>query len=95
MRDYPNGGFFFIDAAPIIAAGESGLKIEGIFEDAMRAINGGKVFVMTGLTLNGGVVSGVILSAIGGAEGIEGGDSELQIMFQISNEDVILVNIGG
>ena len=47
MRDYPNGGFFFIDAAPIIAAGKTGLKIDGIFEDAKRAIEAGKLFVIT------------------------------------------------
>lgn len=49
MRNYPNGGFFFIDAAPIQAAGENGLKIPGIFEDAKRAIEGGKVGIITGL----------------------------------------------
>lgn len=95
MRDYPNGGFFFIDAAPIIAAGESGLKIEGIFKDAKRAIEGGKVFVLTGLTLGNAAVSGVIVSAALGDDSIEGGDSELQIILQITDEDVILINIGG
>lgn len=94
MRDYPNGGFFFIDAAPIIAAGRDGLKIEGIFEDAKRAIEGGKVFVLTGVPLTG-AASGIIITAILGTESIEGGEMDIQIMLQITNEDVILINVGG
>lgn len=94
MRDYPNGGFFFIDAAPIIAAGASGLKIEGIYEDAKRAIEGGKVFVLTGVTVRDTAVSGLFVPAMLG-ETIEGGYTELSLMFQITDEDVILINIGG
>lgn len=95
MRDYSNGGFFFIDAALIQAAGKSGLEIDGIFEDAKRAIEGGKVFVMTGLTMGGASVSGIILPAILGDETIEGGNSELTITYQITNENVVTINIGG
>lgn len=95
MRDYPNGGFFFIDAAPIQAAGAEGLKIDGIFEDAKRAIAGGKVFVLTGLAISNVSTSGVVVSAMGGETIIEGGSTEFTLMFQITNEDVILINIGG
>lgn len=95
MRDYSNGGFFFIDAAPIQAAGNAGLKIEGIFEDAKRAIAGGKVFVLTGLVISNVPMSGVVVSAMGNETTIEGGITELTLMFQITNEDVILINIGG
>ena len=52
MRDYPNGGFFFIDAAPIQAAGKTGLKIDGIHDEAKRAIKAGKLFVITGKLSN-------------------------------------------
>ena len=96
MRDYPNGGFFFIDAAPIIAAGARGLKIEGIYEDAKRAIEGGKVFVLTGVTVNGTTISGIVLPAVEKiGMSIEGGFTELSLMFQITNEDVVIINIGG
>lgn len=95
MRDYSNGGFFFIDAAPIQAAGNAGLKIEGIFEDAKRAIAGGKVFVLTGLVISNVPMSGVVFSAIGGETTIGGTVTELTLTFQITNEDVIRINIGG
>lgn len=71
MRDYPNGGFFFIDAAPIQAAGEDGLKIDGIFEDAKRAIEGGKVFVMTNFALEEDALLSGTMAAMGGAEGVQ------------------------
>lgn len=70
MRDYPNGGFFFIDAAPIIAAGESGVKIDGIFEDAKRAFEAGKVFVVTGVTILGTAMSSCTATAYQGDDGI-------------------------
>lgn len=95
MRDYPNGGFFFIDAAPIQAAGNAGLKIDGIFEDAKRAIEGGKVFVLTGLTISDTPMSGVVVSAMAGDEVIEGGVTELTLMFQITDENVFIINVGG
>lgn len=75
MRDYPNGGFFFIDAEPIVAAGEDGLKIDGIFEDAKRAIEGGKVFVMTNYApvADAAPFSGIVLLGTGGASNIQVG----------------------
>ena len=64
MRDYPNGGFFFIDAAPIIAAGESGLKIDGISEDAKRAIKGGKVVVISNFPEDEGILQGAMIGSM-------------------------------
>lgn len=100
MRDYPNGGFFFIDAAPIIAAGRGGLKIDGIFEDATRAIKAGKVFVMTGIRLEQGddelLTSGVVTTMMSSAEVIHGmSDIEsVAVMTTVTTEDVISISIG-
>ena len=91
MRDYPNGGFFFIDAAPIIAAGESGLKIDGIYEDAKRAIAGGKLLVVSDFPEDNGYLQG----AISGFLNMDIANDEITIycgteqFASISNEDVI------
>lgn len=93
MRDYSNGGFFFIDAAPIQAAGDAGLKIEDIFEDAKRAIKGGKVFVLTNFAPNEGALVNGVMTAIGGAEiisavlPIAGGT----VALSITSEDVVTI----
>lgn len=97
MRDYPNGGFFFIDAAPIQAAGENGLHIEGIFEDATRAVKGGKVFVLTGCAPAEGVLlNGTILyGGITENEGIGGSATvgSFSINFSISSDDIVTLEI--
>lgn len=95
MRDYPNGGFFFIDAAPIIATGESGLKIDGIFEDAKRAIEAGKVFVITGRLSDSKPASGfVCFAAMSAADEISITDapSGSYGYCYITSEDVIIWN---
>lgn len=99
MRDYPNGGFFFIDAAPIIAAGEGGLKIAGIFEDVKRAIEAGKVFVMTGIRIEQDdelFTSGVVTTMMSSAEAIQGmSDIEsVAVTTTVTTEDVISIHIG-
>lgn len=71
MRDYPNGGFFFIDAAPIQAAGVNGLKIDGIYEDAKRAIAGGKVFVLSNYSPEDGTIINGVMATIGTEEGVQ------------------------
>lgn len=96
MRDYSNGGFFFIDAAPIIAAGETGLKIDGIFEDAKRAIEGGKVFVLTNIQLEEGGTS-VKLSGVFATAGFAGTAIQATVtaygayLMMITNEDIITI----
>ena len=95
MRDYSNGGFFFIDAAPIIAAGEKGLKIDGIFEDAKRAVEGGKLVVVTNFPIEQTINSGmpVMIVAEGTLPDITGfivnGNGET--LFEITPEDYIVV----
>lgn len=99
MRDYPNGGFFFIDAAPIQAAGNSGLKIDGIHEDAKRAIEGGKVFVLTNLQFeNEGTsvkLSGVPITVGAAGTAIQGTATAAhsEFLLTITNEDVISIMI--
>lgn len=91
MRDYPNGGFFFIDVAPIQAAGKNGLKIDGIYEDAKRAIAGGKVGIITGLIDPDGKPVGGIISAIYYSENdiqVAGLDVTNTAHIIISDEDV-------
>lgn len=95
MRDYPNGGFFFIDAAPIQAADEGGLHIEGIFEDAKRAIKGGKVFVLTNFAPDeGSLVTGVMV-AVSEADtisaGLPLGDGTVALV--ITSEDVVTITV--
>lgn len=93
MRDYPNGGFFFIDAAPIQAAGENGLKIDGIFEDAKRAVEGGKVFVMTNFASDESIVNGVMTVA-SETDTLSAGMSlaETTVSIVISPEDVVKIS---
>lgn len=93
MRDYPNGGFFFIDAAPIQAAGENGLKIDGIFEDAKRAVEGGKVFVLTA-SLEGAIFTGV-MGTVSASEGISAmlEVANQTIALTITSEDVVTIEI--
>lgn len=95
MRDYSNGGFFFIDAAPIQAAGTNGLKIYGIFEDAKRAIAGGKVFVLTHIQLEQDGTS-VKLSGVFATAGLSGTAIQATAtayndtyLIMITNEDII------
>lgn len=99
MRDYPNGGFFFIDAAPIQAAGENGLKIDGIFEDAKRAVAGGKVFVLAHVTVGTGANSGM-MAGIPMTGGVTGDNfstsatiSDFTINLSISDEDYVTLEI--
>lgn len=94
MRDYPNGGFFFIDAAPIQAAGEEGLKIDGIFEDAKRAISGGKVFVLANFAPDENtLITGVMTAVNDNDEEISAGmsvaDGAVAVMF--TPEDVVTI----
>lgn len=93
MRDYPNGGFFFIDAAPIQAAGKDGLTIEGIFEDATRAIKGGKVFVLSNFAQDEGVLVNGVMTAIGESEIISAGLhlAEVTVALSITSEDVVTI----
>lgn len=93
MRDYPNGGFFFIDAAPIQAAGESGLKIDGIFEDAKRAAASGKVFVLTNFAPDEGTIINGVLAVASKADGVTAGMhvAEVTIAVVITSEDVVTV----
>lgn len=99
MRDYPNGGFFFIDAAPIQAAGENGLKIDGIFEDAKRAVEGGKVFVLTHVTVgtgaNSGMTAGIPISVGMSANEFSGSTTftSFTINLSISDEDYVILEI--
>ena len=95
MRDYPNGGFFFLDAAPIQAAGESGLKINGIFEDAKRAIAGGKVFVLTGLVSGDDALtfSGVVMFAYEDAGAIIAETNVSGYMVNITSADVVTISV--
>ncbi len=95
MRDYSNGGFFFIDAAPIQAAGEGGLKIDGIYEDAKRAIKGGKVFVLTNFAPDEGAIITGVMGAVLEADGISAGlpVSEQTIALDITSEDVVTIEI--
>lgn len=94
MRDYPNGGFFFIDAAPIQAAGENGLHIEGIFEDAKRAIESGKVFVITGAVILNVAMSGIIATAYQTADGITiTKQGETSIDIYIAENDVVTFSV--
>lgn len=93
MRDYPNGGFFFIDAAPIKAAGASGLKIDGIFEDAKRAVAGGKVFVLSNYSPVDGTIINGVMTAISGTATISArlslGDGTVTLV--ITSEDVVTI----
>lgn len=94
MRDYLNGGFFFIDAAPIIAAGESGLKIDGIFEDAKRAIAGGKVFVLANFAPDENtLITGVMVAVNDNNEeisaGMSGAGGIVSVVF--TPEDVVTI----
>ena len=95
MRDYPNGGFFFIDAAPIQAAGENGLKIDGIFEDAKRAVDGGKVFVLTNYSPDEGVLATGTMTAASTLEGVQA-DCYIPngvITVVITPEDVVTITM--
>lgn len=47
MRDYPNGGFFFIDVTEIQPVGTDGFEIEGIYDDMKRAVLSGKLIILT------------------------------------------------
>lgn len=93
MRDYPNGGFFFIDAVPIQAAGAGGLKIEGIFEDAKRAIAGGKVFVLTNFASEEGFIITGTMSAVSEPTMVSGGMmyAEKTIVVIIARNDVVTI----
>lgn len=93
MRDYSNGGFFFIDAAPIQAAGKNGLKIDNIFEDAKRAVVDGKVFVLSNYSPVNGTISNGVMIAISGASTISAklslGDGTVTLV--ITSEDVVTI----
>lgn len=95
MRNYPNGGFFFIDAAPIQAAGKNGLKIDGIFEDAKRAVAGGKVFVLTNFAPEeGSLITGVMVAVFEAdsiSAGLSLGDGTIALI--ITSEDVVTITV--
>lgn len=66
MRDYSNGGFFFIDVTVTMETYQSGRVVmdldETFADDVKRAIKAGKIFAITGITNVAGVIAGAYVS---------------------------------